>query len=555
MTEQVRVIGRYALHAPIASGGMATVHFGRLLGPVGFSRTVAIKRLHPHFARDPEFVAMFLDEARLAGRVRHPNVVSTRDVAALDGELFLVMEYVQGESLARLITLARERDVRIPDAIVASIMADLLHGLHAAHEATDEAGRPLEIVHRDVSPHNVLVGIDGSARVLDFGVAKAVGRLQMTREGQLKGKVAYMAPEQVQAGPVTRAADIYAASAVFWEALTRSRLFDGQNEAQILTQILRGKVRSPRELAPDVPSAVEEIVLRGLAQKPTQRFESARAMARALEGAMRLATPTEVSEWVEAMAGRDPARRAAVVSALENTPVDVGGPSPRDMVERVRSIASTPDVEIVSDADRIGAFSTPPSAVMRRLDALGGRTRLLATRVLRAGGLARLGAALALVLVTASVTFTLAAPRERERGGDEAMRAVPRLGALARTMAGMHRLALRDEGAAHDPLEAGPDEFLAEPVDDLPARRPSAPPSGERGRASLASTATMPVRGATPRGIVHGKTATSAVAGPMAATGAGAPTASHSGGKPKVDCSTPYTVDAAGHKKYKIECL
>jgi serine/threonine-protein kinase len=173
---------------------MATVHFGRLLGVVGFSKTVAIKRLHPHLARDPEFVSMFLDEARLAARVRHPNVVSTLDVVALEGELFLVMEYIQGESLRQLGRSASEASTRIPPPIAATILVGVLHGLHAAHDAVNERGEPLGIVHRDVSPQNILVGIDGVPRVFDFGVAKAAGRLQSTHEGQLKGKLAYMSP-------------------------------------------------------------------------------------------------------------------------------------------------------------------------------------------------------------------------------------------------------------------------------------------------------------------------------------------------------------------------
>jgi serine/threonine protein kinase len=206
-----RSIGRYVLYGEIASGGMATVHFGRLSGPAGFSRTVAIKRLHPQYAKDPEFVSMFLDEARLAARIRHPNVVTTLDVVTTGAEIFLVMEYVQGESLSRLLRAVRPMMTPADTRIVATIVSGVLHGLHAAHEARDEQGQPLRIVHRDVSPQNVLVGTDGVPRVLDFGVAKAAGRVQTTREGQLKGKLAYMAPEQVR-GEVTRVTDVYSAS-------------------------------------------------------------------------------------------------------------------------------------------------------------------------------------------------------------------------------------------------------------------------------------------------------------------------------------------------------
>ena len=192
------VVGRYAICDAIASGGMATVHLGRLIGPVGFSRTVAVKRLHPQFAHDPDFTSMFLDEARLAARVQHPNVVPTLDVVLANDELLLVMEYVRGEALSRLVRAARERGERLPPRIVGAIASGALQGLHAAHEAVDEKGRPLGLVHRDMSPQNILVGVDGTARVLDFGIAKAEGRAHATREGQVKGKLLYMPPEQLQ---------------------------------------------------------------------------------------------------------------------------------------------------------------------------------------------------------------------------------------------------------------------------------------------------------------------------------------------------------------------
>src|ERR1700709_2034653 len=189
----LRVVGRYALYGAIAAGGMATVHLGRLLGPVGFSRTVAIKRLHAQFASDPEFVSMFLDEARLAARIRHPHVVPTLDVVALSGELFLVMDYVHGVSLSKLLREVNMKHIPMPIDIVASVLVGALRGLHAAQSAVSERGLPLGIVHRDVSPQNVIVGSDGLARVLDFGVAKASWRIQTTRDGQVKGKLSYMA--------------------------------------------------------------------------------------------------------------------------------------------------------------------------------------------------------------------------------------------------------------------------------------------------------------------------------------------------------------------------
>ena len=199
-----RLVGRYEVHDRIAAGGMATVHLGRLLGAAGFSRTVAIKRLHDGYAKDPEFVAMLLDEARLAALIRHPNVVPTLDVVAEDDELLVVMEYVEGDSVAHLTKLAQSAGQRVPVPFAAAILAQALHGLHAAHEARDKKGEPLGIVHRDVSPQNILVGVDGVARVLDFGIAKAASRATSTEDGQVKGKTAYMAPEQLQHGAVDR---------------------------------------------------------------------------------------------------------------------------------------------------------------------------------------------------------------------------------------------------------------------------------------------------------------------------------------------------------------
>jgi len=311
------VLGRYALYDPIAAGGMATVYFGRLVGPAGFSRTVAIKRLHPQYASDPEFVSMFLDEAHLAARIRHPNVVSTLDVVAQQGELFLVMDYVQGESLSKLLRAARQSGERMPVPIAAAVVAGVLHGLHAAHEATNDRGEPLDIVHRDVSPQNVMVGIDGTALVLDFGVAKAVGRLQTTREGQLKGKMAYMAVEQLRGSPVDRRADVYAAGVVLWEALVGRRLFEGDNDVAVFGKVLGAEVEPPGSLVPDVPPELDAIVMRALARPAEDRFASARDMARAIERAVPPIAAADVGEWVEKMAERALASRADVMARIE----------------------------------------------------------------------------------------------------------------------------------------------------------------------------------------------------------------------------------------------
>ena len=315
-----RVVGRYVLFDEIASGGMATIHIGRLQGEVGFSRPVAIKRLLPQFARDAEFVSMFLEEARLAARIRHPNVVPVLDVVSEGDELFLVMEFIQGETVTRLVRVTRNRARIVPMPVALAIAADMLQGLHAAHEATDEHGQPLHIVHRDISPHNVMVGNDGVARVLDFGIAKASSSSQSTREGEVKGKFAYMSPEQLSSTPVDRRADVFAASIVLWEMLTGNRLFQAPDPAGIVGKVLNGRIAPPSELAQGIPAQLDALVLKGLARDPRLRFSTASEMARKIETlGIAIARPAEVGAWVNRIAGDTLKKRARRIAEIEST--------------------------------------------------------------------------------------------------------------------------------------------------------------------------------------------------------------------------------------------
>jgi eukaryotic-like serine/threonine-protein kinase len=310
-----RVVGRYLLCDVFAAGGMATVHLGRLMGPEGFSRTVAIKQLHPQFAHDPKFVAMFLDEARLASRVHHPNVVSPLDVISDPPDLFMVMDYVHGEPLSRL--LRRRAPEPIPPRIAAAIVGQALLGLHAAHEATGERGEPLELVHRDVSPHNILVAKDGVARVVDFGIAKAKARSQQTERGMLKGKLGYMAPEQINMETVDRRADVFAVGVVLWELLTGQRLFDGDTPHVVLQKLMERPIPAPSSLVPELPADLDHVVLAALSRSTEERFDNARAMAQALDYSIAPASMLELSAWVEARAGADLAARAELVLDVE----------------------------------------------------------------------------------------------------------------------------------------------------------------------------------------------------------------------------------------------
>jgi serine/threonine protein kinase len=297
-----RTIGRYALHGEIAAGGMATVHLGQLTGPGGVAKTVAIKRLHPQLAKDGELVKMFLDEARVAARIHHPNVVSLLDFFALEEELFLVMEYVPGEALSKLIGTQGGSREPVAPPIVAAVMSGAMRGLHAAHVATTPQGVSLEIVHRDVSPQNILVGVDGIPRIVDFGVAKAVGRLQTTREGQLMGKLSYMAPEQLRSEPIDARTDVYAAGVVLWEMLTGKRLFPGDNEGVVLTKILLNEKRPPSAFVPGLDPAWDEVTMKAIDADPSRRFDSAEAMADAIQSVVDVGSPRVVREWVLAVA-------------------------------------------------------------------------------------------------------------------------------------------------------------------------------------------------------------------------------------------------------------
>jgi serine/threonine-protein kinase len=297
------VLDRYVVLEEIASGGMATVHLGRVVGAAGFARAVAIKRLHPQFARDPEFVSMLIDEARLAARVLHPNVVATLDVVNEGRELFLVMEYVSGCALSALLETVRVDQARVPPEVAVAIISGVLFGLHAAHEATTESGEPLCIVHRDVSPQNVLIGRDGVPRVHDFGIAKAVGRVQHTREGQLKGKLRYMAPEQLRGEEVERRADVYSAAVVLWETLTNQRLFTAPNDAALFGRVLEGVVTPPSQICPDLPPALDSVLLRALDRDPTKRHATARELALELGAVIPPATALQVGEFVMRVTG------------------------------------------------------------------------------------------------------------------------------------------------------------------------------------------------------------------------------------------------------------
>ncbi len=339
-------VGRYTLHEPLGSGGMATVYAGTASGAGGFSRHVAIKRLRDDFVGDPDAVAMLLDEARLVGRIHHPHVVGTLDVVQHDGELLLVMEYVPGVSLAELVRGAADLPAAFPLPVALRIMTHVLDALGAAHTATGGDGTPLGIVHRDVSPQNILIGPEGIARIADFGVAKAAGRVQTTRDGQLKGKLGYMAPEQVCGGHVDRRTDIYAAGVVLWELLTGERLFQRDTPAATVNAIANDEQPAPSERVAGLPVGLDAVVLAALSKNPDERPETAPEMAAAIAATSELATESETRAFVELCCSELLSQRSAFALA-DVRESDAAAGMPAGMAERLNRARASEEPTLV----------------------------------------------------------------------------------------------------------------------------------------------------------------------------------------------------------------
>ena len=281
------VIGRYELVHRLGHGGMATVFLGRATGRAGFEKLVAVKVIHPHLANEPEFVEMFLDEARIAARLHHPHLVQILDADEDDGVFYMVMEYVEGDTLASLVRQLRKHEQRLPLSAVLQIAADAAEGLACAHELADRDGEPYGLVHRDVSPHNLLVGMDGHTKVVDFGIMKAAGKRSNTLTGQLRGKLSYMRPEQAKGRPLDQRSDLFALGAVIWELCTNERLFEAATESETLELVSKCTVPTLAEIRPDLPEGLEDVVRKALARDAKDRYQSAQQMLRDIRALQR----------------------------------------------------------------------------------------------------------------------------------------------------------------------------------------------------------------------------------------------------------------------------
>jgi serine/threonine protein kinase len=305
-----RMLGGYQLVAELARGGMGRVYLGRRSAHGGFERLVAIKVMHHQLAQDEGAVLMLLDEAHIASRVHHPNVVPVIDMGTYDDGHYLVMDYVEGCSLHDL--LRRDRTHRDAGLIV-PIILEALHGLHAVHTLKNEDGVSYGIVHRDVSPHNLLVGLDGVCRVIDFGIAKAAARFSETQAGMYKGKLPYMAPEQLTSDSPDARADVWAAGVTLYQALTGKQPFRGENDAATLHRVLAAPIEPPSTIGLRAPACLDAVILKALSRDVSQRYRSAQEFAEALRKVALandlLAAPSEIAAWVEEACGEDLSKR------------------------------------------------------------------------------------------------------------------------------------------------------------------------------------------------------------------------------------------------------
>jgi len=314
-------MGRYRLCFELASGGMATVYLARVEGPAGFEKLVALKCIHPHLAKERDFIEMFLDEARIASRISHPNVCAVFDFGREADTYFLAMEHLVGEPLTRVMHAVVDSHAR-PDmerdhAMFARIVADAAEGLHAAHELRDANGEPLHVVHRDVSPHNLFVTYDGIVKVVDFGVASARDRLHTTHTGVVKGKYAYMAPEQVHGRRVDRRADVWSLGVVLWELLAHRRLFRRSTEMETMRALANESIHHPSELRRGVPAPLEAIAMRALSRDREARYATARDLGQDLVRYLgHIGDPVglaDLAAWMDALFPEGRARKGQVV--------------------------------------------------------------------------------------------------------------------------------------------------------------------------------------------------------------------------------------------------
>ncbi len=363
----------------LGTGGMGFLYLARAEGPGGFERLIAIKMLLPHLCRNQAFVDMFLDEARITAMIHHPNVVQTFEVGEHDGQYFIAMDYVSGETLASLLTHTWKAGRPFPRDLAAYVISCAAEGLHAAHELRGLDGNAKGVVHRDVSPQNVLVGYDGIVRVVDFGIAKAADRLSHTGTGVRKGKAAYMSPEQIRTEAVDRRADVFALGVVLWETTVGKRLFKAHNDFATIDRVMRKVIPSPKRFHPDYPAELERIVLRALERDPSERYQSARDLAEDLRAFLStrstLVGPSALAGLMDAVFPERKKARGELVkkAALEHPPPfePIATEENSASLSRAASDADEDFLDVAPDLgerDISDVYGSPPAAAFQTID-------------------------------------------------------------------------------------------------------------------------------------------------------------------------------------------
>ena len=394
--------GQYTLLEKIAAGGMAEVWKARMRGVEGFQKTVAIKKILPYMTDNSEFIGMFIDEAKLAAQLGHPNIVHIYDLGKIGRDYYIAMEYVEGKDLRSILNAAWRKHLWMPLGLGLLIGSRLASALDYAHRKRDFEGRELGLVHRDVSPQNVLISYEGDVKLCDFGIAKAVSKVGQTQMGALKGKLQYMSPEQAWGRPIDARSDIFSLGAVLFEMLTGERLFSGESEMSVLEAVRQGHVRHVRQIDPLIPTEVEAIVDRALAYEPQDRFQSAGELAQRLEEVLHNLTPapgpTDLAAWV---------RRALEPGEEVAAEPEVFPPSaapPRFAPEPMPAAAPFPSFE-PEPAEAVAAVA--PIGEVRVEEGTGRRSRVLLY-----------AAIVVLILVVVFTLFVLNRPRGGAGNGE-----------------------------------------------------------------------------------------------------------------------------------------
>jgi serine/threonine-protein kinase len=496
----VEAVGKYRIVLPLGQGGTADVYLAVAEGPSGFTKMVVVKVLRKSLASDAEFRLMFVSEARLAARLHHSNIVQTNEVIEVDGAPVLVMEYLDGQPLSQVIVRGKQEGFTL--AMQLRVLADALAGLHAAHELADFDGTPLGVVHRDVSPHNLFVTLEGHAKVLDFGIAKLERSLVETEVGMVKGKLRYMAPEQIAGDKLDRRADIYAAGVILWEALTGERMWKASSEHDIRQRVLAGDLPMPETVRATVPAPLARICRHALSRARGDRHATARQLADELEAAM-------------AELGMTPSHReiGATVARLF---ADVRAETKHAIESKLGRASLAVGLPAVTD--------TGETRVLRAAVARPRRRRL----ALAAGA----GAA-ALAVIAFAAWRSGSAPTETD--------------AVA--------------GAAKDLAPAASAAPAAKPQTSLTATSPDGKATPDETAAAATTAGPKPTRAVgivkpAPRRLPAGAGAPAPVAAPSSSHPGGAPSAAGGAPAPAApDCAHPFFVDSDGIKRFRPECM